>query len=281
MTTPDPADPQQPAPPPSAYPQQPAVPPTYQQPTPPQPVSPAVSPPPVYPQQAYPAPAYDPSQPGYQQPGYQQPVYGPPGYVQPGFPPAAPPRKSRSWIWIVIAIAAVVLVGCGVGYFKVIKPMIDESNAHLGTPQTVAGLQLSTDPSLVNVANTMKTELRNEVKEATSSIGAFYTDPSGDRSKLVMVVGVTGRVANPSGELDDAFGGLAEGGFSASEPHKVDAGPLGGEARCASAIASGQPLIVCAWADHGSVAMILFFNRDAAESEQLFLQMRSAIETRD
>jgi hypothetical protein len=184
-------------------------------------------------------------------------------------------------VFVVLGLAAVVLIGCVVGYFKVVKPRMDETNAHLSTPQTAAGLQLSDDPSLVNVANTMKTQLRDEVKEATGSIGAFYTDPSGDQSTLVMVVGVSGRVANPSGELDDAFQGLSSGGISASEAHDVDPGPLGGEARCATGLASGQSLNVCAWADHGSVAMILFFNRDAAESERLFREMRSAIETRD
>jgi hypothetical protein len=227
-----------------------------------------------------------PGQPQYGAPQYGTPQYGAPGQPPPGYGPApyggapAPaPKKSHKGLWIGLSVVVVLLIAGAVALFVFIKPFVAEGNAKLSTPQTVAGLQLSTNDQLKAAAEQMKTQMNQDVKNATSSIGAFYSDPS-DPTKIVMIAGVTGTVADPNKELNDAFSSMGTGGLPVSNIHDVDPGSLGGSAKCGEGSTQGQPLVVCAWADHGSLAMIVFFNRDAASSEPLFRQIRGEILTR-
>jgi hypothetical protein len=261
--------------------------PGYQQPGYPAPGSPAPgSPAPAQPgyQPSYQPPSGYPSgQPGYPEPAtYQQPAYQQPydpNYQQYGVP-APPPKKSKRWLWISLAVAGVLLVVCGVGGFLLFRNTLNEATETLVTPAEVHGLTLTTDANLTQLAEQAKTDLRQQVKNSTGSIGAFYSDPS-DPTKLTMVVGVSGTVANPKNEIKDAFDQLNTSGLSAGDVHDVDSGSLGGETRCGTGSASGQDLVVCVWADHGSVGMMVFFNRPVAESESLFSEFRTAIIKRD
>ncbi len=239
--------------------------------------TPQYPPPPQYPAppQAQPYPPPPPAQP-YPPPG-QAPYGAPPGAFDAGPPPA--PKKSRKGLWITLSVVVLVLIVGGVVAVIVALPFLTEGNAHLNKPQTIAGMTLSTQPELVNAADQMKNEISRDVTNSTGSLGAFYSDPS-DETKIVMVAGVTGRVADPGKELDDAFTGMSSTGLPVSGIHTVDPGSLGGEAKCGSGETSGQKLVVCAWADHGSLGMIVFFNREAAASETLFRQFRDAILTR-
>jgi hypothetical protein len=283
---------------------------TPYEPAPPGPPHPYGTPPRVPTQGSVP-PGYPPGPvpPGSAPPGYppspvpQGPV--PPGYppspVPPGYPPAtydgipttyggtpatyggtpAPaPRKSRKGLWIGLSIALVLLIAGGVAVVALLLPEVKEATtSKLSTPQTVAGLTLAQQPQLQNAASQMNAQLRKDVENSTGSIGAFYNDPS-DPSKILMIAGVTGVIANPEKELDDTFTGISQAGMTASNIHTVDAGPLGGQAKCGEGETSGQPFIVCAWSDRGSLGMMIFFNRDAASSERLFRQIRGEILTR-
>ena len=190
-----------------------------------------------------------------------------------------PPKKSRTGLWVGLGILAVFLIVGAVALVVVVLPRLQESDATLSAPQTVAGLTLSTDPTLQSAAEEMNTQLKQDLEGATGSVAAFYQDPS-DATKLVMVVGVAGRVRSPDAELDQAFSEMSGAGLTATNIHDVDPGSLGGEARCGEGSSEGVPVFVCAWADRGSVGMIAFFNRDPAASEELFPEIRGAVETR-
>ncbi len=95
-----------------------------------------------------------------------------------------------------------------------------------------------------------------------------------------MLIGVSGRVRSPDAELDQAFSEMSGAGMTATNIHDVDPGSLGGEARCGEGSSQGVPVVVCAWADRGSVGMIAFFNRDPTSSEEMFREIRGVVETR-
>lgn len=265
MSSQNPYDPQQPAwgqPPGSpapGYPQQPGYPPL-----PPQP--------PSYGQAAYQEPAT------YQQPAYHPPYD--PGYQQFGVPSPSPAKKNKTWLWVTLGIVAVVLLGCGIGGYVLLGDSFNKLNETLVTPAEVHGLTLTNDANLTALAENAKTSLRNQVKNSTGSIAGFYSDPA-DPTKLVMVVGVSGTVANPKNEMSDAFNELQASGLPASDVHAVPAGDLGGETKCGTGSTAGQSLIVCIWADDSSVGMVVFFNRPTAEAEPLFQAFRTAIIKRD
>jgi hypothetical protein len=189
-------------------------------------------------------------------------------------------RHYRTGPWIAVSILGVLLMAGAGGFFVLARPVLAEAvSSTLSTPDEVAGLTLSSNPELQTVADELKTGIREEVTNSTGSIGAFYTDPA-DTAKIVMLAGVTGVVADPASELGRGFTGISEGGMQITNLHDVDPGPLGGEAKCGDSTANGQALIVCGWADDASIAFALFFNREAAASEELFRQIRGEILTR-
>jgi len=237
-------------------------------------------------QPAYGAPAYDPYQQGYQQ---QQP---------PSFVPPTPPRRNRGGMLALVIGGIVVLVLLvGLGTALALRSGNDEPEAkptngpatsasaeasptpdegaeypaRIDLPQTVAGLTKVDNPTLNQTAN----ETAQQIKTATnadSAVAAYYA-PSGDLTKAVGLVGATGRITDPEGELDDAF----TGELAATGVQDVDAGPLGGTMRCGTTANGGQALTVCGWADGGSLMLGIFINRSQSDSAALLRQIRGVI----
>ena len=160
------------------------------------------------------------------------------------------------------------------------KEFSNEATGRLSAPATVAGLTKSDNAQLQSTADQMNTLLKSKVKNSTSTVAAFYTDPASP-TKVVMIAGVTGTIANPKQELEDTFSGAATTGLTIDGAHTVDAGPMSGEARCGNGKTGEVTLSICAWADHGSVGAVYFFNRDVDSSAVLFKQIRNEILKRD
>lgn len=85
-----------------------------------------------------PPPAYQPPPPAYQppvappDPGYApQPAYAP----QAGYAPAAPPKKKKTWLWIVLGIVVLGILGCvglgvaGIALFSASAQPVDAIDA--------------------------------------------------------------------------------------------------------------------------------------------------------
>jgi hypothetical protein len=246
-------------------------------------------------------------QPGYgqQSPYGQEPGYDPPAYSTSDFgssPYGQPPRKSRSVLWISLGVVVVLAVGAAAiavlyaatsgdkgnkgntatgttaqpSASATADPFAKERHASLSAPKNLAGLTKSTNKDLQKTADDLTKQMEGSVRGARDTIAAFYEDPN-DKSKLVMVAGVTSDLADPDKELDGTFRGLGTGGLPVSDVKKTNAGSLGGVAKCGNATAGGVPVAVCAWADHGSVGMTFFYNRKVSESTSLFLKIRSAV----
>ncbi|GAA1757382.1 hypothetical protein [Luedemannella helvata] len=216
------------------------------------------------------------------------PAAAPPGSVPPGavgtwgdYPP--PPRKSRRTLWIVLGIVAVLLIGAGTAAAVWLVPAItgalEEQDATLRTPDTVAGLTKSTDATRQSTAEELKRQLEAEIPSSTSSMAAFYEDPA-DAKKVVMVYGVTAKISSPTKELDEAFSSAGTS-MSVTDVRTVDAGPLSGEAKCGKGNTQGLDLTLCGWADHGSLALVVFFNRDVDSSAVMFKQIRNEVLVRN
>ncbi|MEU8261218.1 hypothetical protein AB0C02_11440 [Micromonospora sp. NPDC048999] len=250
---------------------------------------------------SYPPPQEQPG--GYQPP--QQPQYGgdyPQAPQQPGgFPPAGqpgfgapagpPPKKSKvgKILLIILAVVLVLCVGGGTAiYFalkdkvetvkETVKDAVDATKTRLVEPETLGGRAKATDPDLQAAANELKTEINGVVPGATSVIGSIYGDPA--KQDLVLIAGASGLMADPKKELDDAIDGMSVG-LGIKELKSVDAGPLGGEAKCGDGDAGGVPLGVCVWADRGSLGMIVIYFKSGADLKPQFVAMRGEIEKKD
>ncbi|MEV4515042.1 hypothetical protein AB0K00_39550 [Dactylosporangium sp. NPDC049525] len=250
-------------------------------------------PPQSYPaQQPYQQPAYQdpyqPSAPPYQQP-YQQPDYQQPGYQQPAFPgpgpaytppPPAPPRKRRG-LKITLGIIGALFLVCAVLSCVFLYPVISAGNTSVTAPATLpGGLSKQTSDEMQKIVDEMERDLRNDVGNVDQVAAGIYSD--GDPQKLVVLVAATSTVLFPDDEVDDAFSGFsatgAGGGLGGQTSYP--AGDLGGTVKCANGTEGELAMTLCAWADHGSVGIAIFIGRELKESADLFLQIRSAVETR-
>ncbi|MCW3844079.1 hypothetical protein ONA70_28715 [Micromonospora yasonensis] len=256
------------------------------------------------PQQPQPGGGYPPQQPQYgdgyppQQPQYgggyppQQPGQpygaeaGQPGYGQPGYgAPAEPPKKKSSVgkiLLIVLAVVVLLCVGGGIAVYLGTKDkvteVVDATKTRVEPPATLAGKPKVTEPKLQAAAEQMRDQIKSDVPGATSTVGAFYGDPT--KGDLIMIAGASGLIADPQKELDDATTGISKD-MGVANFKTVDAGPLGGDAKCGDGETSGVKVGVCVWADKGSLGLILVYDKPAAELEKQFVTMRGQIEKRD
>lgn len=187
-------------------------------------------------------------------------------------------RRSPRTRWIVWGVVAALLVLCGAGGYVAARPYLAEWPATLSKPEKLAGLELSTEPALQQAANEIAAGIRKDV-EVREAIAAFYHDPAAEE-KIVALVGGTAFLMSPKAELDEAFRSAGREGMAISNVRGVDPGPLGGLAQCGTAEQQADggekiPLSVCAWADHGSLMIGLFFHRPVEEGADLLRRIRT------
>ena len=113
--------------------------------------------------------------------------------------------------------------------------------------------------------------------------GAFaakLNDPA-DASRPVVVFGATRLILDPAGEMRKAIGGLGDGQVAGVRGYA--AGARGGQLKCADTHDDeGTAVVVCAWFDHGSVGVGLFYGgRSMDDSAAALREIRAAILVKD
>lgn len=223
---------------------------------------------------------YGQSTAGHAYPGYSGGGDPVPAYDEPG----RPRKKSRAGKITLITLA-VVLVLCGGGgfaaytYFKDdAKEIADASKTRLEAPEKLGNRPKIKDGQLQTLANKLVTDMKRDVPEATSTVGAFYGNMA--KKDLVMIAGASGRVADPAKQLDQAIREMAAGGLKVTNPKAVEPGPLGGVAKCGDATSEGVPMGVCAWSDRGSLGMIVIYFKNGQQASAELVAIRGAIEKR-
>ncbi|MFV2111305.1 hypothetical protein ACFHW0_03060 [Micromonospora sp. LOL_025] len=157
-------------------------------------------------------------------------------------------------------------------------PSPEPSNApqiRVVTPESLGSRPKSTEPTLRKAADDMVRELRSSVRGETGVAGAFYG--SAEERNMVMVIAASSFVLNPEGELDDAIKGISKD-LAVKRLTAIAPGPQGGLAKCGDGESAGVPLGVCAWADHGSVGLIVMFFSSSAAAAAEFVAIRGQIE---
>ena len=226
------------------------------------------------------SPAGQPNGPGPDGYGPNGPVPNGPGpYAYgPNATPPPPPKKSNTGKIVLIVVVAVLLVGGLTAFFAlrgVVKNVADASTIRVVAPETLNNRAQTTDASLKQAAEQAATELKSKAPSATSVVSAFYGSP--DKQDLALLVALSSINANPQSELDAAIDGI-NGSLKLTDVHTIDAGPLGGVAKCGDATSSGVKLGVCAWADRGSVGTFYSYFASAADTEKEFGKVREAVE---
>ncbi|MEV7623064.1 hypothetical protein [Actinoplanes sp. NPDC089786] len=265
---------------------------------------------PYQPAQPYPGP------PPQQQGGYPPlPDYGPPPpdygqqqYAPPGYPVMTPaPKKKSRAVPITLVSIAVFLVLCVGGTTAIVlvarntAGTVDEAvdnytppplpsvepldppptteppakTISIVEPRTLGGRPKLTDDQFKDVAEQLKSDLA-DIPNARNTVGALYGTVA--KQNIVVIAGVEADVDNPSQELNGTFLGAGVGGLKVTGITSVAAGPLGGVAKCGKADASGVDMVLCGWADEGSVGWIIWYFKSITTAKKEFVKLRGEIE---
>ena len=183
--------------------------------------------------------------------------------------------RSRSRAIVLSSLLALGLAGASVlGYVS--WRISSQKDATLTVPATVAGLSVDSSDGGRTTADYLQTALSADV-DLDRAVGAVFTDGS---SNNVLFFGGTTLLWTPEDDLDAAFGLVSDDQGAVTGLHEVPAGPLGGTMKCGTTKADGADMPVCGWADHGSLALAMFPGRSVDDSARLFVDIRSAAQTR-
>ncbi|MFI7209927.1 hypothetical protein [Micromonospora maritima] len=143
----------------------------------------------------------------------------------------------------------------------------------LSAPTTLLGLPKTTSRELYGAAVQQLEQLKREVGQPTSAIGEAYEDGSPD-GDIVFVSGASGTIADPAAVLDRALRP-----YRITRATAVDAGALGGEARCGRGrTEDGGYLTSCGWADGETVGVVSFASsKPQADHTADFLAVRDVV----
>jgi hypothetical protein len=195
--------------------------------------------------------------------------------------PIPPKKKSRKALWITLSIVAVLCLVGGVLAVTVGGQLFNKVNNSRNTtvvaPDTLGGRARNTDPNFEKIVETAKSNAGSGIKGAKATVAAFYG--TAEKNNMVVIVAVAGLIASPEREMTGMAKSMSTQGADITFTD-VDAGPLGGLARCGDMKLQGVATAICGWADDGSVGIIMFLGKSISDVKGEFLADRAAIEKR-
>lgn len=201
------------------------------------------------------------------------PYRPPPVYNPPPPAPPAPPARRRKWPWVLL-IMAMLCTGCCGGCALWVRPFLQQYPATASTTATVTGLTIVDDKAATRTAQALLKRIGTEqIDEQRFTI--VYADANNAQRKI-MLAGTTRFVGDPAKDLDAALDRLTPD-LALTNRRQVAPGPLGGQQRCGTGKLDGRVVSVCAWADHGSVAVAAFLARDVDASSVMLQAIRAAV----
>jgi hypothetical protein len=181
-----------------------------------------------------------------------------------------PPRQRRRWPRN-LALFTLFSVTCCCGipaYFA--WPAARQHPVSAVLPPSVADLDLRDDGASRRAADRLAEQLGD-----ANAFAGIYADGNGKR---VTIFGTTGLRLTPKADVEAAVQHLADE-YEIRDVRSFDVGEPGVHERCGVGRASGTSVVVCAWADHGSLATVLLTRRSVGDSAELTGYLRSAVLT--
>jgi hypothetical protein len=198
-----------------------------------------------------------------------------------GYAPPPPPPKKRSTGKIVALVVGVVVLLCAGGIGTAVfvsrdkvKDVVAATKIKVVEPDTLGNRPKASDPDMDTALQGGLAQMKAQA-DVTGTAGAIYGDPKKLDILMLMAASSIG------GSAQDRYNGVVQGmgtSFGATSLKDVDPGPLGGIAKCGDGKISEVPLGICLWADSGSFAMLVLFNKKGADLQKDFISYRSQIE---
>jgi hypothetical protein len=200
----------------------------------------------------------------------------PPWAPQAARRPLPPPRRKRRWgrrLALLSLLGVVCCCGLPFAYFQF--PAARQHPVRAVLPQTFADLQRRDDAASERAAERLAEQVRGT---GTGSDGVFTGVYGDKRGKRVTVFGVTGFRLTPGGDVQDQLDRLTTE-FDLQQVEEFNLGETGAHERCGAGRVDGASVVVCAWADHGSLATVLLTRRSVTDSAELVSRLRNEVLT--
>ncbi|MFF5085262.1 hypothetical protein ACFY36_50180 [Actinoplanes sp. NPDC000266] len=183
----------------------------------------------------------------------------PPWAPRPVARPLPPPRRKRRW-GRRLALFSLLSVACCCGVpFGAYQLSSAQYPVTAVLPESFADLQL-----------------RDTQDTGSGSFAGEYKD---DRGKRVTVFGMTGFRLTPGSDVGAHLEQVADE-YKLSDVRDFDLGEFGAHESCGVGRDDGSTVVVCAWADHGSLATVLLTRRSIQDSADLVARLREAVLTK-
>ncbi|GHJ48458.1 hypothetical protein Cs7R123_58000 [Catellatospora sp. TT07R-123] len=187
------------------------------------------------------------------------------------------PRRRR-WPWVLGVLGVLGLACCGAAAVLT-EPIRAQYPVHTEIHGRVAGFVVDADPKVRAEAVKIVAKIKAE-QGADGAFAAKLDDPR-DPKRPVVVFGATRLVWDPAAEMKKAIGGLGDGQVTGVTAYPVRVRDA--QLRCADTHDDqGVAVVVCAWFDHGSVGVGLFYGgRTKDDSAAALREIRAAILVKD
>lgn len=193
---------------------------------------------------------------------------------------AAPAGRKRSTrtrlivLGVVLLVALAVLATVGTTGVRILS----QKDTTLNPPDSVAGLTRDSSANAAETSEYLRTALAAGI-DLDTSFAAVYGDPT-DLDRTVFFFGGTALLFSPERELDEVLTLLSDQRSDTSATREVPAGELDGVMKCGTITMPEGTMSACGWADHGSVGLAMFPEREVPAAAELMRQLREATQTR-
>jgi len=133
-------------------------------------------------------------------------------------------------------------------------PISKEYPARLQLGETAAGLNRVRDEKLDRASAELEAQMFREYR-VDDGRAVFFTDPAHPERQVILLV-ATKLILDPGKEIEKGIKGVSD-----RPVHDLtDYSRLGGHQKCATTEDDDkQPVVICAWTDHGSVGLGIFY----------------------
>jgi hypothetical protein len=171
----------------------------------------------------------------------------------------------------VLLLLLLVLVGVPIVLHR--YPELRQYPVTADLPQSFSDLSLLDDRASDRAATKLAEQLRDAGASSDAVFAGIYGDGDGKR---VTIFGVTGWRFAPGSDVRNELDQVADD-YDLDDVEMFNPGQFGVHESCGVGRDDGSAVVVCAWADHGSLATVILTRRSISDSADLVSRLRTAV----